>query len=204
MTPQNEAASARSEVASGFGRHKLTGPKKENALISFAPGNLGHQRESEGGPAGGGGRGTDDDCTLGCGGLYCGMEAACWDGDGGGDDTFCLMSSSRACSVAMFWAICSCLAASCSTLRRTTSRLDAKGSSCCTGSGAVAATAGDFVVETDNNQPSDGARATTISLAASPWDCQASVAPIPMRTAIINRVRVRNIRLPIDGLSLAT
>src|SRR6266478_4007658 len=80
----------------------LTGPKRKNALISFAPGNLGHQRESKGGPAGGGGRGTDDDCTLGCGGLYCGMEAACWDGDGGGDDTFCLMSSSRACSVAMF------------------------------------------------------------------------------------------------------
>src|SRR6266699_5022044 len=112
MTPQNEAASARSELTLGFGRHKLTGPKKENALISFAPGNLGHQRESEGGPAGGGGRGTDDDCTLGCGGLYCGMEAACWDGDGGGDDTFCLMSSWTACSVARFWAICSCLAAS--------------------------------------------------------------------------------------------
>src|SRR6266478_9341904 len=184
----------------------LTGPKKKNALISFAPGNRGHQRESEGGPAGGGGRGTDDDCTLGCGGLYCGMEAACWDGDGDGvgDDTFCLMSSSRACSVAMFRAICSCWAASCSTLRRTTSRLDAKGSSCCTGSGAVAATAGDFVVETENNQPSNGARATTMSLAASPWDCHASVAPIPMRTAIKNGARVRNIRLPIDGRSLAT
>ena len=180
----------------------LTGPKKENALISFAPGNLGHQRESEGGPAGGGGRGTDDDCALDCGGLYCGMGAACW--DGGGDDTFCLISSSTACSVAMFWAICSCLAASCSTLRRTTSRLDAKGSSCCTGSGEVAATAGDFVVETDNNQPSDGARATTISLAASPWDCQASVPPTPMRTAMKNRVRVLNIRLPTGGRSLAT
>src|SRR6266478_3968361 len=186
----------------------LTGPKKENALISFAPGNLGHQRESKVGPAGGGGRGTDDDCTadgciLGCGGFCCGMEAACWDGEEGGDDTFCLMSSSTACSVAMFWAICSCLAASCSTLRRTTSRLDAKGSSCCTGSGAVAATAGDSVVVTDNNQPSDGAWATTMSLAASPWDCQARVAPMPMRTSIKNRVRVRNIRLPIDGRSLA-
>src|SRR5712664_1955552 len=181
----------------------LTGPKKKNALISFAPGNLGHQRESEGGPAGGGGRGTDDDCTLGCGGLCCGIEGACWDGDGGGDDTFCLMSSSTACSVAMFWAICSCLAASCSTLRRTTSRLDARGSSCCTRSGAVAAMAGDFVVETDNNRPSDGAWATTMSLAASPWDCQARVAPIPMRTAIKKPVRVRSIRLPIDGRSLA-
>jgi hypothetical protein len=111
------------------------------------------------------------------------MEAACWDGYGGGDDTFCLMSSSTARSVAMFRAICSCWAASCSTPRRTISRLDAKGSSCCTGSGAVAATAGDFVVEMENNQPSNGARATTMSLAASPWDCHASVAPIPMRTA---------------------
>src|SRR5260370_21122064 len=168
----------------------------------MAGGKLGHQRESKVGPAAGGGRGTDDDCTLGCGGLCCGMGAACC--DGGGDDTFCLMSSSTACSVAMFWAICSCLAASCSTLRRTASMLDAKGTSCGSGSGAVAATAGDFVVETDNNQPSNAARATTMSLAASPWDCQARVAPIPMITAMKNRVRVRNIRLPIHGQSLAT
>jgi hypothetical protein len=34
--------------------------------------------------------------------------------DGSGDDIFCLMScSTTACSVAMFWAICSCLTASC-------------------------------------------------------------------------------------------
>jgi hypothetical protein len=131
-----------------------------------------HQRVSKSGPAGGGGRGTDDDCTaadgaLGCGFFCCGMAAAGWDGDGG-DDIFCLMSSSTACSVAMFCAICSCLAASCSTLRRTTSRLDANGSSCCAGPGEVVATAGDFVVDIYNNQASDGARATTISLAASP------------------------------------
>jgi hypothetical protein len=63
--------------------------------------------------------------------------------------------------------------------------------------------AGDFVVETDNNQPSDGARATIMFLAALPWDCQARVAPIPMRTAIKKPVRVRSIRLPIDGRSLA-
>src|SRR6266446_3510035 len=74
------------------------------------PGNLGHQRESIPGPAAGGGRGPDDDCTaddcaLGCGGLGSGIGAACWDGDGGVDDIFCLMSSSTACSVAMFWAI---------------------------------------------------------------------------------------------------
>src|SRR5437879_2646067 len=125
------------------------------------------------GPAGGGGRGTDDDrtadgCALGCGGVGCGIEAACGAGDGGVDDTFCLMSSSTACSAAMFWAICSCLTASCSTLRRTTSRLDAKGASCCIGSGEVVATTGGFVVEMDNNQASVGARAMTISFAASP------------------------------------
>ena len=132
------------------------------------------QRVSKSGPAGGGGRGTDDDCTaddgaLGCGFFCCGMAATGWDGvGGGGDDIFCLMSSSTACSAAMFCAICSCLAASCSTLRRTTSRLDAKGSSCCTGPGEVVATADDLVGDTYNNQASDGARATTISLAASP------------------------------------
>src|SRR5262249_57220887 len=31
-------------------------------------------------------------------------------------------------------------------------------------------------------------RATTISLAASPYDCQASVAPTPMKTTMKNRV----------------
>jgi hypothetical protein len=117
-----------------LGRQKLTGPRGET-LISPPPGNLGRQRESTSGPAGGGERGTDDDCTaddcvLGCGGLCCGIGAACWDVDGGGDDIFCLMSSSTVCSVAMFWAICSCLAASCSTLRRTVSRFNAKGSNC--------------------------------------------------------------------------
>ncbi len=132
---------------------------------------LGHQCESTSGPAGGGGRGTDDDCTaddcaLGFGGACCGIGAACWDGDEGGDDIFCLMSSSTACNVAMFWTICSCLAASCSTLRRTASRLDARGSSCCTGSGEVAAAAADFAV--DNIHASVGARAASVSLAASP------------------------------------
>ena len=71
---------------------------------------LHNQRESTTGATGGGGRGTDDDCTaddcaLGCGGLRCGIGAACWDGDGGVDEILCLMSSSTACSVAMFWAI---------------------------------------------------------------------------------------------------
>src|SRR5450432_1475924 len=69
---------------------------------------LHNHRESTTGATGGGGRGTDDDCTaddcaLGCGGLRCGIGAACWDGDV--DEIFCLTSSSTACSVAMFWAI---------------------------------------------------------------------------------------------------
>jgi hypothetical protein len=71
----------------------------------------------------------------------------------------------------MFWAICSCLAASCSTLRRTASRLNANGASCCIESGEVAVTTGGFggfVVEMDNNQASVGARAMTSSFAASP------------------------------------
>src|SRR5258705_3380812 len=50
------------------------------------------------GPAGGGGRGTDDGrtadgCALGCGGLGWGIETACGAGDGGVGDIFCLMSS---------------------------------------------------------------------------------------------------------------
>ena len=66
---------------------------------------LHNQRESTTGATGGGGRGTDDDCALGCGDLRCGIGAACWDGDGGVDEIFCLTSSSTAGSVAMFWAI---------------------------------------------------------------------------------------------------
>jgi hypothetical protein len=68
----------------------------------------------------------------------------------------------------MFWAICSCLAASCSTLRRTTSSVDAKAQAAAVGSVEVAATTGDFVVETDNSKPSIGAWATSISFASSP------------------------------------
>ena len=87
--------------------------------------------------------------------MGCGIEAACWAGAagaGGVDDIFCLMSSSTAFSAAMFWAICSCLATSCPTLRRTMSRSDAKGSSCVPRLGDVAATIGDFAAEIDSNQ----------------------------------------------------
>lgn len=79
-------------------------------LINFAHDNQGHQRDCKGGPAGGGGRGADDDCAAGdcargCGGLGCAIGAVCWNRDGGADDIFCLMSSSTACRAAMFWAI---------------------------------------------------------------------------------------------------
>ena len=38
--------------------------------------------------------------------VYCwGTGAAGWDGGGGVKDIFCLMSSSTACRIAMFWAI---------------------------------------------------------------------------------------------------
>src|SRR5215831_15145185 len=99
---------------------------------------LDHQRGGKAAPAGGSGRGAGDDCTLGCRGFCCCWMETCW--GGGVYDIFCLMSSPTACSVAMFWAICSWLALSSSTLRRTTSRLDAKDSSCCAEAEGVVAT----------------------------------------------------------------
>jgi hypothetical protein len=62
-------------------------------------------------------------------------------GDKGRVEIFCLMSSAVACRVAMFWAICSCLTASCSMLRRIEATSPAKGSSCAN-SGVLAAAAG--------------------------------------------------------------
>src|SRR5215831_4862117 len=161
---------------------------KGKALVKFAASNLDRQRE------GGGGCGTDDDCraddcALGCGGLGWGMEAACWAGGGGVDDIFCLMSSSTACSAEMFWAICSCLAASCSTLRRTTSRLDAKGASCSIGSVEVAATTGDFVGKTDNTKASARSRAAAGARRTRAECCQPGSAATPVRTVIESRAR---------------
>jgi hypothetical protein len=90
-----------------------------------------------------------DDWAAGCWGLRGGRGTA-WDGSG--DDILCLMScSTTACSVAMFWAICSCLTASCSKLLRTAARSRVIGSSCCI----------DFGVETDSNQTNDGAHVRT-------------------------------------------
>ena len=70
----------------------------------------------------------------------------------GGDDILCLMFRLTACGFGRFWAICSCLAASCpcasircsclaassSILRRRTTRSRAMPSSCCTNSEDVA------------------------------------------------------------------
>src|SRR2546429_5977265 len=55
--------------------------RKESAYQFHLPRSLRHQRESTSGPAGGGGRGTGDDCTaddcaLGCGGFCGGAQAA--------------------------------------------------------------------------------------------------------------------------------
>jgi hypothetical protein len=75
-----------------------------------------HQRETK--PVPEGGRGTDDECRArdrasGCDSIGCWMEASCWAGVGGVDDSFCLTSSSTvACSAAIFCANCSCVAAS--------------------------------------------------------------------------------------------
>ncbi len=159
------------------------------------------QRESEDGPLDAGERETDEDCIaeecdLGCGDLGRVVEA-CSDGGGAVDDIFSLISSSAACTAAIFWIISSCLATSWSTLRCITSRLNANGASCCIGLEGVVA-AGDCTAETGNNQASAGKRTTAISFAASPYDCQASVPPMPMSIATTNRIKVRNIRLPIE------
>jgi hypothetical protein len=150
------------------------------------------------GPAVGGGGVAENDWAEGGGDFACAGATR----DGGGDDmTFCLISCSIACIVTRFWSICSCLAATCSTLRRTAARSRAMGASCCTNSrdGAVPA----VVVESGNNQPSDGARILTISFALSPLFRQTDVATTPIRIATEIRARGPNMRLPIDGLLLA-
>src|SRR5262245_43947986 len=95
-----------------------------------------------------------------CGGVLGRMGTA---QDGIEEDGF-----SAAFSVAMWTAICSCLAASCSRLRRTRARSRTMGSSCCTNLGDVEPATAEFVVETGNNWPSDGDQALIISFASSP------------------------------------
>src|SRR5262249_48273011 len=49
------------------------------------------------------------------------------------------------------------------------------------------------------NQPSCGDEFASIALAASPYDCQAKVAPIPMENTIRKRARPREALPPSDG-----
>ena len=82
-------------------------------------------------------------------------------------------------------------------LRRTRARSIATGFK----SAVVTVGAGALIVETGNNQPSDGAQVLTISVTSSPC-CHASVPPTPIRTTRKKRASLRVSRLPIDGLSL--
>ena len=149
---------------------------------------------------------VDAYCTArDCAGACAGLCRRIWSVPGGGpEEMFCLRSRSTACSVATSWAISSCLAASCfwsaascSRLRLTRARSSDSGLSCWPKSEEGSAMVGDG----GNNQPSDGTQVLTISFPSSWWDCHASVAPTPIRTTKEKRARVRNIRLPIDGLS---
>src|SRR5579883_1527335 len=146
-------------------------PRRENlqvdAFVDLVTARRWYQRA--GAVAGGGrrgagaGSGAAGSSALGCMiGLGCRTEAGCC--TGAVDDIFCLMSSSTACNAAMVWAIWSCLAASCSRLRRTTSILDARGASCSAGAGDVAAMSADGVVERGNNSASPGASAASMAL----------------------------------------
>jgi hypothetical protein len=107
---------------------------------------------------------------LGCAGFCCGLGAAC-DAEaenGGINDIFCLISSSKARNAVSFCAISSCLAASWSMPRLMALRLAATGSSCCVGLMEVVAAIGGFGVDMDTNQASVGACATSICPATSP------------------------------------
>src|SRR5215475_3277673 len=54
------------------------------------------------------------------------------------------------------------------------------------------------------NQPSCGDEFASIALAASPYDCQAKVAPIPMENMIRKRARPREALRPSDGPTAPT
>jgi len=66
-------------------RQERSGTQKKGSIRSRAGVDAGrHQRVSKSGPAGGGGRGTDDDCTADDGALGCGFfllrdrDRGCW------------------------------------------------------------------------------------------------------------------------------
>jgi hypothetical protein len=111
-------------------------------------------------------------------------------------------------SVAMFRVICSCFSVNCSALRRTTARSRDIASSRCTSSGEVvpavgAGAGGDVVVEIDDNLTSEEVQFLTISIASPRWDSHADDPPTPITAAMKQAARVRRVRLPIDGRSLA-
>src|SRR5262245_64272678 len=119
------------------------------------------------------------------------------------------MSYSAGRSAAMFRAIRSCFSVSCSTPRRTTARSRGIASSCCTNSGAVAATAGNgaggyFVDDIEDNEPSDGVQFLKIFLAPSLCDSQADEPPTPIRAPMKQAATARSARLAMDELPLAT
>jgi hypothetical protein len=97
-------------------------------------------------------------------GAACDAEAE----NGGINDIFCLISSSKARSAAIFCAISSCLAASWSMPRLMAPRLAAMGSTCWVGLVEVVAAIGGFGVDMDTNQAIVGACAASIWPATSP------------------------------------
>src|SRR5262245_23285718 len=109
----------------------------------------------------------------------------------------------------MFRAICSCLSVRCSMPRRTTARSPGIASSLCTNSEDVAPTAGIgageyFVVEIEDNEPSDGVQVLKINLAPSLWDSQTDEPPTPISAPMKQAATARSARLAIDELPLAT
>src|SRR5215470_19247940 len=79
--------------------------------------------------------------------------------------------------------------------------------SCCRSDEAVSAAGGTTMLGVvcargavcGANQPSCGDEFASIALAASPYDCQAKVAPIPMENMIRKRARPREALPPSDG-----
>jgi hypothetical protein len=149
-----------------FNRHEVTGRKLKSAYRFPAHG--GHHRESCG-PAGPGGRGADEDrtadgCALGCGGVFGWLRG--WRRRRGRHLLSDVLLNSLQCRKVLDYLFL--LGSELFYSAPHTSRLNAKRSSCCTGPGEVVATTSGFVVDVDNNQASVGARAMTISFAASP------------------------------------
>src|SRR5712691_644575 len=104
-------------------------------------------------------------------------------------------------------AICCWLAVSWSTLCRIVAKTNDISLICCSSGEGVEGGAGATLSEAIRawgaacgaHQPSCGDELAIISLAASPYDCQAKVAATPMQNMSSNRARLREARLPSDG-----